>query len=156
MAPRKVSDTEPRRSGRIAALPAAAAPVEAQKPKAAKAKATKKRAAEDVDDAKEGETSVAKKVRAGFLFSCTNSLWLIEPFFFNKAKAEEEEEEGDADAAALPKIELGGSLPSVTLKNEKGEDIQVADLAAEKGVILFLVPKADTRMSFFVLVYRCF
>jgi peroxiredoxin Q/BCP len=69
--------------------------------------------------------------------------------FFNKAKAEEEEEEEEeGDAAALPKIELGGSLPSVTLKNEKGEDIQVADLAAEKGVILFLVPKADTRTSF--------
>ena len=65
------------------------------------------------------------------------------------------EVEGDADAA-LPKIELGGSLPIVTLKNEKGEDIQVADLAAEKGVILFLVPKADTRTPFsFVLVYRC-
>jgi len=61
-----------------------------------------------------------------------------------KAEEEEEEEEGDGDAA-LPRIELGGSLPSVTLKNEKGEDIQVADLAAEKGVILFLVPKADTR-----------
>jgi len=70
MAPRKVSDTEPRRSGRIAALPAAAvAPVEAPKPKAAKAKAAKKRSAEDLDDAKEGETSAAKKVRTGFFLS---------------------------------------------------------------------------------------
>lgn len=90
-----------------------------------------------------------------FFFSCTQIDLLIESFFFNKAKAEEEEEEEEADAAALPKIELGGSLPSVTLKNEKGEDIQVADLAAEKGVILFLVPKADTRTPFFALVYRC-
>ena len=81
MAPRKVSDTEPRRSGRIAALPAtaaAAAPVEAPKPKAAKAKAAKKRSAEDLDDAKEGETSAAKKVRYWifffvFLSSCTLS-----------------------------------------------------------------------------------
>lgn len=81
MAPRKVSDTEPRRSGRIAALPAAPAPAEAPKPKAAKAKATKKRSAEDVDDAKEGETSAAKKVRtAYFFFSCTQIALLIEPF----------------------------------------------------------------------------
>lgn len=44
-------------------------------------------------------------------------------------------------------IDIGGSLPDITLKNEKGEDIQVANLASEKGVILFLVPKADTRAS---------
>lgn len=37
-------------------------------------------------------------------------------------------------------------MPSLVLKNEKADDIQIADLAAEKGVILFLVPKADTRM----------
>lgn len=78
MAPRKVSDTEPRRSGRIAALPAAAAPAEAPKPKAAKATA-KKRAADDVDDAQEGDTSAAKakKVRAGtfFVFLRTKTRW---------------------------------------------------------------------------------
>ncbi|KAF9042954.1 peroxiredoxin Q [Panaeolus papilionaceus] len=55
----------------------------------------------------------------------------------------------DADASEesvpqLDSINLGDSLPTLTLKNEKGEDIQVAELAAEKGVILFLVPKADT------------
>ena len=44
-------------------------------------------------------------------------------------------------------IDIGGSLPDLTLKNEKGEDIQVANLATEKGVIIFLVPKADTRAS---------
>lgn len=36
-------------------------------------------------------------------------------------------------------------LPAVVLKNEKGEDVNVQDLAKEKGVVLFLVPKADTR-----------
>ncbi|EDR09863.1 peroxiredoxin Q, partial [Laccaria bicolor S238N-H82] len=41
-------------------------------------------------------------------------------------------------------IDIGDSLPSLTLKNEKGEDVQVENLASEKGVILFLVPKADT------------
>lgn len=42
-------------------------------------------------------------------------------------------------------IDLGDNLPSVTLKNEKGEDVDVSTLTAEKGLILFLVPKADTR-----------
>ncbi|KAL1731401.1 thioredoxin-like protein, partial [Schizophyllum commune] len=37
-------------------------------------------------------------------------------------------------------------LPSLTLKNEKDEDVDVGALAAkaERGVVLFLVPKADT------------
>lgn len=47
----------------------------------------------------------------------------------------------------LATIDIGDSLPSFTLKNEKGEDVDVATLAAEKGVIFFLVPKADTRQS---------
>jgi len=39
----------------------------------------------------------------------------------------------------------GETLPSLVLKNEKGEDIDTASLIAEQGVVLFLVPKADTR-----------
>ncbi|KAL1689543.1 thioredoxin-like protein, partial [Schizophyllum commune] len=37
-------------------------------------------------------------------------------------------------------------LPSLTLKNEKDEDVDIGALAAkaERGVVLFLVPKADT------------
>ena len=46
-------------------------------------------------------------------------------------------------------IDIGDSLPSLTLKNEKDEDVQVENLASEKGVILFLVPKADTRTYWF-------
>ena len=42
-------------------------------------------------------------------------------------------------------IDIGDSLPELTLKNEKGEDVEISKLAAEKGVVLFLVPKADTR-----------
>ena len=42
-------------------------------------------------------------------------------------------------------------MPDLTLKNEKDEDVQVADLAAEKGVVFFLVPKADTRRSFWLI-----
>ena len=36
-------------------------------------------------------------------------------------------------------------MPSLTLKNEKGEDLDVSSLASDKGVVFFLVPKADTR-----------
>ncbi|KZT03598.1 peroxiredoxin Q [Laetiporus sulphureus 93-53] len=49
-----------------------------------------------------------------------------------------------AEAEKLATIDIGDSLPSVTLKNEKGEDVDVSTLVAEKGVVLFLVPKADT------------
>jgi hypothetical protein len=42
-------------------------------------------------------------------------------------------------------LKIGEDLPSITLKNEKEEDVNVGDLAKEKGVVLFLVPKADTR-----------
>jgi len=61
-----------------------------------------------------------------------------------KSDPESEEEPEAGDSSALSLIDIGGSLPDLTLKNEKGEDIQVANLASEKGVILFLVPKADT------------
>lgn len=41
----------------------------------------------------------------------------------------------------------------MTLKDEKGEDIQIAELASERGVVLFLVPKADTRESMLACSY---
>ncbi|KIP09391.1 hypothetical protein PHLGIDRAFT_126396 [Phlebiopsis gigantea 11061_1 CR5-6] len=75
-----------------------------------------------------------------------------------KAKASDQPEEnvepsaGDAKVASpdaeeakdVKPVDIGDALPSLTLKNEKGEDIEVSTLAAEKGVILFLIPKADT------------
>ncbi|KAJ4470192.1 thioredoxin-like protein [Lentinula aciculospora] len=39
---------------------------------------------------------------------------------------------------------LGSFLPELTLKSEKEVDVEVSLLANKKGVILFLVPKADT------------
>jgi len=39
---------------------------------------------------------------------------------------------------------VGSVLPNLILKNEKGDDILVADLAKETGVIIFAIPKADT------------
>jgi hypothetical protein len=51
------------------------------------------------------------------------------------------------DETKISSIDIGDSLPPITLKNEKGEDVDVPGLAAERGVVLFLVPKADTRQS---------
>ncbi|KAF8483590.1 thioredoxin-like protein [Russula ochroleuca] len=58
--------------------------------------------------------------------------------------ADEEPAETPAAAPVLAPIDIGDSLPSYILKNEQGEDIDVATLTAEKGAILFSIPKADT------------
>ncbi|KAJ7480291.1 AhpC-TSA-domain-containing protein [Mycena galericulata] len=65
---------------------------------------------------------------------------------FYRAKADAEEDEGDAiePEAKLASIDIGDSLPTLTLKNEKDEDVEVSTLTADKGLVLFLVPKADT------------
>ncbi|EKM53274.1 uncharacterized protein PHACADRAFT_259507 [Phanerochaete carnosa HHB-10118-sp] len=51
--------------------------------------------------------------------------------------------QSQADNAVKP-IDIGDTLPSLTLKNEQGEDVDVSTLTVEKGVIMFLIPKADT------------
>jgi len=40
-------------------------------------------------------------------------------------------------------LQIGDTLPEITLKNEKEEDVNVKELA-EKGLVMFVVPKADT------------
>lgn len=47
--------------------------------------------------------------------------------------------------AEVGELEIGDTLPDWTYKNEKDEDVEIAKLAGEKGLVLFLVPKADTR-----------
>ncbi|KAG6852919.1 hypothetical protein C0991_008149 [Blastosporella zonata] len=129
MPPRKATGTssEPtRRSSRIVSQPN-------QDPKVApKAAASKKRtaaAAEDEDAAPEDGSSAPKKVKGGKAIV--------------KEDAAEEEEKED-ESSKLASIDIGDVLPSVTLKNEKDEDVDIAGLAAENGVVFFLVPKADT------------
>nr|ADX07332.1 putative peroxiredoxin Q [Flammulina velutipes] len=62
-----------------------------------------------------------------------------------KAKTEEKNEAAEDEPADEPNhLDIGDNLPALTIQNEKGEDVQVDTLAAEKGVVLFLVPKADT------------
>jgi peroxiredoxin Q/BCP len=66
-------------------------------------------------------------------------------------KASEEEKKAEApksakaDTGGKGPIKLGDSLPSITLQNEKGEDVDVAKLAeGGKGVVLFLYPKVGS------------
>ncbi|KAF8066527.1 AhpC-TSA-domain-containing protein [Lyophyllum atratum] len=132
MPPRKTSaaaSTEPpRRSSRIVSQPK-------EEPKPTKPKASKKRpVAADTEDAAAPEdgSSAAKKAKSGNAKSDA------------EGEAEEEDQLEDADTATLGPIDVGDVLPSVMLKNEKGEDVDVAGLAAEKGLVVFLVPKADT------------
>jgi hypothetical protein len=51
------------------------------------------------------------------------------------------------------RVNVGDVLPDVILKNEKGEDVRVADLAKETAVIIFAVPKADTRKLLLLRAY---
>jgi peroxiredoxin Q/BCP len=106
----------PRRSSRISGQVNVETPALTKKPRKP-SKAGTKRAAEEVDKDKKNK----------------------------KAKANEDEmvKEND-DVVDRAPIDIGDILPSMTLKNEKGEDIDTGSITAEKGVVLFLVPKADT------------
>ncbi|KAI0777714.1 AhpC-TSA-domain-containing protein [Trametes elegans] len=127
MAPRAKAPAESaeptRRSTRLSAQPKAA--VEAAKEtvkKAAAPRAPKKRAAADAEGEEGGEAPTKK----------------------SKAENLESENAPEDNGGGLSPIDIGDVLPSYTLKNEKDEDVNVASLVAEKGVIFFLVPKADT------------
>ncbi|GJE92478.1 AhpC-TSA-domain-containing protein [Phanerochaete sordida] len=123
---------ETRRSSRIAAQPKKEeAPKPARKP-------TKKRSTGEPG----GEDGpAAKKVKNDEKDTETKEGEQPADESVGDAKVEGPESQADN---AVKSIDVGDSLPSLTLKNEKGEDVDVSTLTAEKGVILFLVPKADT------------
>ncbi|KAI0682225.1 AhpC-TSA-domain-containing protein [Earliella scabrosa] len=129
MAPRAKASTEPteptRRSTRISAQPKSEPAKETVKKAAPR---TKKRSA-DVDGGEGDEGAPAVKKNKG-----------------EKSSAGEEatDDEKAEAAPALQSINVGDVLPSYILKNEKDEDVDVASLTAENGVVFFLVPKADT------------
>jgi peroxiredoxin Q/BCP len=175
MPPRKPATTDlgadepaPRRSGRIASQPKLAEEAPA---KATASKSAKKRTAEAVNE----DGNETKKVRRSIDYTTLYSYVLIDVI---QVKADENEtaagtaEENAADiaeqtttedvapgdepnppTAKLPPVEVGEKLPSFVLKNEKDEDVDVSTLTGEKGLVLFLVPKADTRASLQVTHY---
>ncbi|KAJ3575401.1 hypothetical protein NP233_g1127 [Leucocoprinus birnbaumii] len=125
-------DAAPRRSGRIASQPK----TEEVKP-APKPRATKKRTVDDANVADAGEGDDAPKGKAKKAKADT-------PAEGEGATEEAAAEEASDAVEALAPIDIGDSLPNYVLKNEKGEDIQVGDIAEEQGAVIFLVPKADT------------
>ncbi|RDX54542.1 AhpC-TSA-domain-containing protein [Lentinus brumalis] len=135
MAPRAKASTETaepaRRSSRISAQPAKVVEAVKETVKKVTAPRTKKRSA-DADEGDGGESAPAVK-KVSFVHYFVDSV-LAEPKRTNVRNS----------APALEPINVGDTLPSYIVKNEKDEDVDVATLAAEKGVILFLVPKADT------------
>jgi len=79
--------------------------------------------------------------------------------FVYRPPAEPVESRGDPYVRQKPRpvpkkgVTVGEVLPDVVLKNEKGEDVHVADLAKGTGVIIFAVPKADTRKLLLLRAY---
>ncbi|KAH8809477.1 AhpC-TSA-domain-containing protein [Flagelloscypha sp. PMI_526] len=116
----------PRRSGRSATVASTKAVVDKVASKVAKVTG-QKRAAEGSAE----EESKPKKARQA------------------KEKAEEESESTREDTPALPldPIDIGDPLPTLTLISDEGENIDVGQLCTrekKKGLVLFLIPKADT------------
>lgn len=50
----------------------------------------------------------------------------------------------EAASSSSKELQIGDVLPSITLPNHNGTDVEIGSLAKEKGVVLFLVPKANT------------
>lgn len=69
-----------------------------------------------------------------------------------KAKEADEEEADEDKSATKPSpakksktvLGVGDKLPDITLKDEEDNDVQVVNLTAEKGIVLFSYPKAST------------
>ena len=73
-------------------------------------------------------------------------LYCVVEFDALQSKADEEIDElADDDESEIPVLKIGDSLPSIILKNEKEEDVNIKEIASDTGVVIFLVPKADTR-----------
>ena len=75
---------------------------------------------------------------------CTSNLWYSLCSYFLQTKVDT----GTEDEDEMKSFDIGDSLPSLTVKNEEDKDVDVASLASGKGVVIFLVPKADTRQLF--------
>lgn len=146
------ASTGARRSSRLSSKAVAAPPPPAPKPKRA---AGKKRPAADAMDVDEPADEASGEAEKGATAEDAPAAATEEGGVKKRARkatakkdkdtAAEGDEAEASPAPSLSPIELGDPLPSLVLKNEKDEDIQIADLVDEtNGVVLFLVPKADT------------
>lgn len=51
----------------------------------------------------------------------------------------------EAASSSSKELQIGDVLPSITLSNNSGTDVDIGSLAKDQGVVFFLVPKANTR-----------
>ncbi|SJL14453.1 uncharacterized protein ARMOST_17910 [Armillaria ostoyae] len=67
----------------------------------------------------------------------------------SRVKKKTKKEADDSDESpqeTVEQLQIGSSLAglSITLPNQNGEDVEIGTIASERGVVLFLVPRADT------------
>jgi len=60
------------------------------------------------------------------------------------AQDAEEPKPVSSSEVEVKELEIGDKLPDLSLKNEKDQEVAIAHLAGEKGLVLFLIPRADT------------
>ncbi|WWD09320.1 hypothetical protein V865_007443 [Kwoniella europaea PYCC6329] len=151
MAPKKPTSEAPpppssRRSARIAEQPkSTSGPANGVKVNSKKEVNSKKRSAEndassDNKKAKATTTSKASEPKSKEATSKKAD---------TKSKEKEEKKaeapaSAKADTGSKGALKLGDKLPKITLKDNEGDDVDVSQLAGEKGVVVFLYPKADT------------
>ncbi|KAK0442686.1 AhpC-TSA-domain-containing protein [Desarmillaria tabescens] len=63
-----------------------------------------------------------------------------------KKKTKKVAEDTDELQEKVEQLQIGSLLTglSITLPNQNGEDVEIGTIAKERGVVLFLVPRADT------------
>ncbi|WWC66419.1 uncharacterized protein I206_100321 [Kwoniella pini CBS 10737] len=101
---------------------------------------SKKRTAEETNGATETKKTKAEEPKS----KSTKTASKKED---SKAEAEKKEEapaSAKADTGSKGALKVGDKLPKITLKDNEGTDIDVSSLAGDKGVVIFLYPKADT------------
>lgn len=54
----------------------------------------------------------------------------------------------EENPAGLKPIDIGDTLPTLVLRNEKDEEFDVSTVVKTKGAIIFLVPKVNTGKLF--------
>lgn len=142
-----------RRSARVASASSDPAAKKAAPKKGAPSKKRSKEEVESEDgdeatDDGEAEKPKTKKVCTKLLRNSPASLVIDRIAYAADEQAKTALKKKPAAAkkegSASGELQIGDTIPDTTLQNEKEEDVNVKQLA-ENGLVMFVVPKADTR-----------
>ena len=61
-----------------------------------------------------------------------------------ESKVVSSEDAKTSSKAKIKNVKVGDSIPSITLKDHAGEDVDLADIAKDSGIVLFSYPAAST------------